>query len=143
MYESWPNDCEIVDYLSDGTLMDNLSLDGYHRNEPQSVSSASDGVECYDADLQYLDPQLASCSTSSGQRYGSNVRMDRLSNEALLLMVHEWQEVVYDGEEAYAMRHPHFQQTMKELEYRGLLDASWTWIVDFDTVDMAFTRTTA
>lgn len=52
-------------------------------------------------------------------------------------MVQEWQEVIYHGEEAYAMRQIHFQYAMKEMKYRSMLDANWTWIVNVERVEMA------
>ena len=52
-------------------------------------------------------------------------------------MVQDWQEVIYHGAEACAMRDIHFQYTTKEMEYRSMLDANWTWIVNVERVEMA------
>ena len=122
--------------------MDDLWPIGYQLEESQSVSSPSDQFEPHDTPFGYLDPHFASSSWNSLHLYDQSIRMDTLTNEALLLMVHEWQQVIYYGEEHYAVHHPHFQHTMKELENRGLLDANWTWLVDVEEVDMVLTRTT-
>lgn len=36
--------------------------------------------------------------------------------------------------------HPHFQNIIKELLERGLIDENWAWTVDLEDVDMAERR---
>lgn len=62
--------------------------------------------------------------------------MDLSIIEALLSMVHEQAEVIYNRDEAYVMRHRHSQQSIRELEYQGMLDADWMWMVDVERMDM-------
>ena len=55
-------------------------------------------------------------------------------------MVQGWQEVICDGEEAFDMRHHHFQQILDELQYRDVLDMNWRLVVDLEKVDMTLKR---
>lgn len=126
----------------DGSATGNFQLNGYQHH---SVSSASNffenqqpdpdysdppvmfdplnSLEHYDPDFSHLDPRLRPCSSDNSEPHDTNLGMESLTNGALLSMFQHWQEVIRDGQ-------AHLQQTMKELEHRGMLDANGTWVVD-------------
>ena len=62
--------------------------------------------------------------------YNENLRMDILSNEALLLMVQAWQGTAQHVGEEYVTDHPQFQNVMDELWQRGIVDEDSNWLID-------------
>ena len=67
--------------------------------------------------------------------YNENLRMDILSNEALLLMVQAWQETEQHLGEEYVTDHPQFQNVMDELWQRGIVDEDSNFLIDVQKVD--------
>lgn len=66
--------------------------------------------------------------------------MAALTNQALLDILQQWQQVIWVLGELCAIEHTHFQDVMIELGLRNMVDMSWCWIVDFHTIDMNYTR---
>lgn len=66
--------------------------------------------------------------------------MGVLTNQRLLSMVGAWQNLQQWGLGGCDTMHPHFQNIIKELLERGLIDENWAWTVDLEDVDMAERR---
>ncbi len=66
--------------------------------------------------------------------------MDTQTNELLLSMLQDWQNIIHDGGQQYTLSHPRFHELMNELVSRDLMSAEWTWTVDVEEFDMAWTR---
>ena len=101
--------------------------------DPSVMFNPLDSLKDHDPDLSLLDPRLRPCISDNLEPRNENLGMGSLANETLLSRFQHWQEVIHDGQ-------AHLQQTMQELEYRGMLDASGTWVVDPGRVNMALTR---
>lgn len=79
-------------------------------------------------------------SSSDPTPYDPSLRTDVLTNEALLSMALSWQDFVQYAGESYTEVHPYFQRVMEEMRKRGMVDENWTWVVDFERVDMGWSR---
>ncbi|CAD6568604.1 MAG: hypothetical protein ASARMPREDX12_001594 [Alectoria sarmentosa] len=162
MEDSWPEDYRFEDIESGGLGMDSLLSDRFNKLNPQPASATLQGLQPSLPYIQQINPQIAAPpfsgvpsynahlntpnlqpipSSSNGMEpYDPHLRLDLLTNQALLSMVQAWQEVIYCGEERYTLEHPHFQDLMKELVKRDMVSVSWKWTVDIAEVDMALTR---
>lgn len=86
------------------------------------------------------DTQSTSSSPTALTPYDPYLRMDILTNEALLSMVQAWQDIMQYAGRCYSAEHPHFQRTMEELCRRGLVGTDWTRSMDLERVNLALTR---
>ncbi len=91
-------------------------------------------------DLNSSEPQPMSTAPSGLTPYDPKLRMDILTNEALIDMVKAWQEIAEYGQVDNYVENPHFQKVMKEMFVRGMVDETWTWIADPERVNMAWRR---
>ena len=136
------------------TQFDDSATGNFQLNSDQhhSVSSASTCFESQQPDFEYpdpsvmfnplnslahcspdfshLDPRLRPCSSENSEPHSKNLSMGSLTNESFLSRFQDWHEIIHDGQ-------AHLQQTMQELEHRGMLDANGTWVVDPGRVDTA------
>ena len=96
---------------------------------PSSMNSAPSRIpqQSHQPALSQTTPQNASPPSTM---YDPNLRMDILSNAALLSMVRAWQDAAQRLGEEYTMDHPHFQRVMQELFERGIVDEDSNWLVD-------------
>ena len=101
--------------------------------DPPVMFNSPDSSKHYDPDFSHLDPRLRPCALDNSEPHDENLGMGTLTNGALLSGFQHWQEVVRDGQ-------AHLQQTMEELEHRGMLDANGTWVVDPGRVDIDLAR---
>ena len=142
--------------------MDSFLSDHFNNLNPQPASATLEGLQPSLPDIQQINPQIVALpfndlpsynthlnnpkpqpiqSPSNGMEpYDPHLRLDLLTNQALLSMVQAWQEVIYCGEERYTLEHPHFQNLMAELVKRDMVSVCWIWTVDIAEVDMALTR---
>ena len=91
--------------------------------DPPVMFDPLDSSKHYDPDISHLDSRLRPCASDNSEPHDENVDVGSLANDALLSRFQYWQGVVQDGQ-------AHLQQTMLELEYRGMLDANGNWVVD-------------
>ena len=82
-------------------------------------------------------PQIGS---PPSEPYDPTLRMDVLTNGALLAMVQAWQDTAPHVGEECVMDHPHFQRVMQELFERRIVDEDSRWMVDTETVDLLARR---
>ena len=91
-------------------------------------------------DLSSREPQSISTVPSGLAPYDPNLRVDILTNEALITMVKAWQELAEYGQADHYVVNPHLQKVMKELYVRSIVDESWTWIVNPEGINLAWRR---
>ena len=131
---------KISDLRLESLAMDSLSLIRDQQSEQHSPPPPSTCLDAHHSDSEDINLELTTSSSNHLLPYDSDTCMVSLINEALLSTNHEWQGIIYYEGETYAMRHPRFQQTLKELESRGMLDADWVRIVEIEKVDGSLTR---
>ena len=122
----------------------------FFHNPMHPVSPFSTGLKQHDPATSMfgslsLSPSVSDIRSESSSPaaltpYDPYLRMDILTNEALLSMVQAWQDVMQYGGGSYTVGHPHFQRIMEELCRRGLMDRNWTWNLDLERVNMALRR---
>ncbi len=130
---------KVSDLRLESLAMDSLSLIRDQQSEQHSPPPPTTSLDAHHSDSEDPNLELTTSSVNQLLPYDSDTCMASLINEALLSTNHEWQGVIYYEGEIYAMRHPHFQQTLKELEFRGILDADWVRIMDIEKVDGSLT----
>ena len=117
-----------------------LLHDDLQQIDPSFVNLVPNAVQPYDA---YMTPHTSqpnsSFQTGLGP-YDSQSPMEHWTNHGLLSMLQDWQDVIYSGEEEYAVEHPDFEGLMEKLIKRDLVSMDWRWTVNIEDVDMAFTR---
>lgn len=131
------NDVEFATSLSDsfdGNLDPQLACvppDPLHPFHPhlqridfQLPSPPLSGMRPSDSHTKNLDFQPSLPSPNGLEPYDPCLRMDVLTNKALLSMVQAWQEVIHYGEERYTLQHPHFQHVMNELVKRDMMSVN-------------------
>ncbi len=91
-------------------------------------------------DLNSSEPQPMSTAPSGLTPYDPKLRMDILTNEALITMVKAWQEIAEHGQLDHYVENPHLQKVMKEMCVRGIVDERWNWIVDPEKINLAWRR---
>ncbi len=131
---------KVSDLRLETLAMDSLSLIRDQQSEQHSPPPPSTSLDSHHSDSEDINLEPTTSSSNHLLPYDSDTCMGSLINEALLSMDHEWQGVIYYAGETYTMRHPHFQQTLKELESRGILDADWVRIMDIEKVDGSLMR---
>lgn len=120
-----------------------LPPNGVQPYDPESTPSSSNGVQPNGAQIngvQASHPQPTFLSPNGLEPYDPYLRMEVLNNQALFSMFQAWQDVIFSGEIRYTVEHPHFQELMKELVKREMVNVSWKWTVDIERVDMTLTR---
>ena len=93
-----------------------------------------------DSPIFQRDTQPVLSSPDCVTPYDSSLRMDVLTNGALLSMGEAWQEVMRCEEPGFFAEHPHFQMVMQELWVRGIIDDNSMWIVNPAGVNMFWRR---
>ena len=126
------------------------SIDGFQPSYPfnpdfqlidtQLASLAPNGMQPYDPHLTFSNPPLTSSSHIHLRSYDPHPPMDHWTNKALLSTLQAWQDMIYSGQERYALEHTDFQEIMEELVTRNILSVDWRWTVDIEEVDLALTR---
>ena len=66
--------------------------------------------------------------------------LSTLRTGSLVSLLQEWQELIFDGQEAFAMTHIQIHDILDELKERDLIDECWKWTMGFDEMDRDFTR---
>ncbi|CAD6592728.1 MAG: hypothetical protein ASARMPREDX12_006420 [Alectoria sarmentosa] len=120
-----------------GSLNGPFPTDTFFHNPMHPASPFSASLEQHDPATSVLgslslspsisDIRSVSSTPTACTPYDPYLRMDILTNEALLSMVQAWQDVMQCGWGSYTVGHPHFQRIMEELCRRGLRDRNWTW----------------
>ena len=114
-------------------------LHPYNPN-PQLPSQALTSVQSYNPHLLSANLLPNKSSQNSSKPYGSDLAMERWTNQALFSMLQAWQDVIDSGAEQSTLSHPLFQEVTKELIEREIMSANWRWTVDIEEVDMTMTR---
>ena len=145
-------DLERPDVPFGGFQRDHCIFEHLPHDDMQPASTSSSGMQGYDVelstessqsdDLDFIDLHSASSSPSDLTPYDPDLRMDVLTNEALLLMAQAWQKAIEYAGETHTVVHPHFQRIMEELGRRGMIDENWTYVVDLVRVNMTWRRVT-
>ena len=157
-----PGNHELESAKIDGVGVENLLLDDLDHQHPQpafgledslqqyypdiqqidsqSASLDLNNMQFYDYDLTTLDPRLNYSSASASKSYVPYLGMDTLTNEVLLSMVQNWQDLVDEGGVPHALNHPQFLELMGELVERGVISVDWKWNVNVEEVDLGFVR---
>lgn len=111
-----------------------------HFSDQHDNQSQDDETESNISYVGLTADMLADQSLSDESPYNGALRMNVLSNWALLEMVEGWQVGIrYTGRDN-AEAHPHYQELLEELVLRGMVDRAGHWLVDPDKVDMKFVR---
>ena len=122
-------------YKDDPLLPASPSATGTQQSEAELLAEMA-----LSEDLDSSEPQSMSTAPSGLSPYDPKLRMDILTNEALITMVKAWQEVAEYGQVDHYVEHPHFQKVMEELYVRGVVDERWTWIADPERINLAWRR---
>ncbi|KAM0801874.1 hypothetical protein BDR22DRAFT_144556 [Usnea florida] len=120
------------------------STSNLHQTSPASslVNSAPSGLpqQSHQPATSTLSQTTPQTGSQPSTPYDPNLRMDILTNGALLAMVEAWQDTAeYVGAEV-TMDHPHFQRLMQELFDRGIVDENSRWVVDPEAVNLLARR---
>lgn len=124
-YEHRPADYESVTYRPEDHELHDLPSSDLQRDQPHLQS----------------DTQLVSSPLGYVMPYDPNLRMDNLTNGALLAMGKAWEDAMHCGEKGHYAEHPHFQMIMHELWMRDMIDSNSIWIVNPARVNMLWRRT--
>lgn len=124
-YEHRPADYESVTYRPEDHELHDLPSSDLQRDQPHLQS----------------DTKLVSSPLGYVMPYDPNLRMDHLTNGALLAMGKAWEDAMHRGEKGHSAEHPHFQMIMYELWMRDMIDSNSIWIVNPARVNMFWRRT--
>ena len=137
---------EVPTLPSGGSQRDPSSVANLVKDDLQPSSPFSNGRNQYVVEMPAEgsqsehrdsgDLQSVSSSKSVLTPYDPSLRLDVLTNKALLSMSKAWRDIMEYNGQKYCMEHPHFQKVMEELGKRGIVDENWTWTVDPERVDM-------
>ena len=149
-YDYRPEDHELSDLSHGGFQRDHSLIDIDFRDNTRPASHLSPGLKHHNPADFIFNSQLPSPTESDGQSlpssptdlvpYDPNLRMDVLTNEALLCMVQAWQFVTRDEANVHSLRYPHYRRVMEELWIRCIVDENGNWIVDVERLNMFFRR---
>lgn len=149
-YDYQPEENELPELPLEGFQRDHSLIDIDFCDKTRPASPLSAGLKQHNPANFSIDPQLLSPPDSGGQPipsspsdlvpYDPNLRMDVLTNEALLSMVQAWQYIAQDEGGANSLKHRHFRCVMEELWSRGIVDENGTWIVNVKSVNMCWRR---
>ena len=102
----------------------------------EDSQSQDDETESNGSYVGLTADMLVDQSMSDVSPYNSALRLDVLTNEALLEMVERWQKITRQMRRDDAVVHPHYQAVSEELVLRGMVDRAGNWLVDPERVDM-------